>query len=494
MPVHTMRTSRGRPRRTRIIATLGPASSDESMISRLIETGMNVARINCSHGTMPEREAIFHRIRSVARELDRTVAILMDLSGPKMRVRDIPAGFIDLVVGTEATFVRGDADATKDAITTTYDALIDDLQRGDPVFLDDGNIKLRVLRKDDTSATCIVEVGGQLKPRKGLNLPGSKVSVASMTDKDIEDLEHGCRLGADFFALSFVREARNLQELRDRMLAFGGTAKLVAKIEKPQALDVLEEIIDASDAIMVARGDLGVELPVEQVPSIQKRIIRQCRKAMKPVIVATQMLESMILNPRPTRAEVSDVANAITDGCDAIMLSGETAAGSYPLEAVAVMAEVANITEKELLGEQFEVRYPKDARGDSYRMAIAQGAANIADALGAKFLVVRSESGVTARYFSKLRPRVPVIACNPNDDVLRKHALYWGVIPVRTSRDETESPTMEEELRFLARELFNQGLAGPVDNILVVSSFPWGDSRPPNSLRAIRVGEAVGAL
>lgn len=489
----TMRTQRGKPRRTKIIATLGPASSEVEQIAELIQAGMNIARINCSHGNHEQHRRTFSNVREAARALGRTVAILFDLSGPKIRIRDLVGDAVQLVEGERITFVRGDAMATPEAMTTTLPTLVDDLQIGDPVYLDDGNIQLHVVEKDADTATARVVVGGILKSRKGLNLPGSRISVPALTEKDVQDMELGVSLGVDFFALSFVREAQHVQDLRDRLKALRCSTPIISKIEKPAAVENIEAIIQASDAIMVARGDLGVELPVEVVPTVQKRVISACRRAMKPVIVATQMLESMIQNARPTRAEVSDVANAIMDGADAVMLSAETASGEHPVAAITTMAEVAYNTERYLFEVPGRQAFATDSRGDPYRMAIIESAANIAEKLGAKFIVVRSESGETARFFGKLRSVCPVIAANPSDAVLRRHALYWGVLPVKTSSDDTDMPTMESELRMLARELFNQGLAMPSDRIIVVSHYPWGEQRPPNSIRATSVGDVLGA-
>ncbi|MCA8938992.1 MAG: pyruvate kinase [Planctomycetes bacterium] len=494
MPAYTMRTQRGNPRRTKIVCTLGPASRSEERIAHLIDAGMNVARINCSHGSHDEHRETYARLRSVAAEMGRSLAILFDLSGPKIRVGAFDEAGIELKRGSRLTFVEGDGEGTVDAMTSTYPALITDLEVGDEVYLDDGNLRLRVAEKTESSAICVVEVGGLLKPRKGINLPGSRVSAPALTEKDEADLELAAELGADFVALSFVREAEHVNELRERLKLLNSNAQIVSKIEKPQAIENLEAIIEASDAVMVARGDLGVELPVERVPGVQRQIIRSAARHLKPVIVATQMMESMINSPRPTRAEVSDVANAIHDGCDAVMLSAETASGSYPIETVRTVSEVAIDTERLMIEERANAPMTVSAHGDPYRQAIVSGAEHIAATLHAKFIVVRSESGLTARYLSKLRGICPIIAANPDSTVLRRHALLWGVIPVKTAERDNEIPSMDVELAHLARELFRLGLGMPHDKMVVVSHFPWGEQRPPNSIRAIRIGDAIDQL
>ncbi|NUQ35877.1 MAG: pyruvate kinase, partial [Planctomycetaceae bacterium] len=347
----------------------------------------------------------------------------------------------------------------------------------------------------DQAVQISVEGQATLTPemeRKGINLPGSQVSAASLTQKDMEDVKLGAELGADFVALSFVRTPQNIRDLRAMLTKLGSNALIVAKIEKPQALDHLPEIIGETDAVMVARGDLGVEMPVEQVPVIQKRIIRECTRALKPVIVATQMLESMIHAPRPTRAEVSDVANAIEDGCDAVMLSAETASGEFPIEAVEIMAGVAVNSEADILHRQHATDFLGSTAGDPLRKAMVTGAAKIAEALSAKFIVLRPESGETARYFSKLHASCPIMAVNPDDKILRRHALYWGVLPLHTGAAVGATPTMDEELRYLARALLERGFVTFKDHVVVVSRYPWGERHPPNTIRAVKVEEVFG--
>ncbi len=459
----------------------------------MIDAGMNVARLNFSHGTHESQRSSYDLVRRVAAGKRRTIAIMADLSGPKIRCREITDGQVLLGAGEKIEIVRGDQIGTRRELTTTYEPLVDDVEVGDPIFLDDGSIRLLVQGKASDRLICRVEVGGVLKSRKGINLPGSRVSAPSLTAKDALDLEFACKLGVDFVALSFVRQAADIVDLKQRLQKLGSPAKVIAKIEKPAALDELDAIIEASDGVMVARGDLGIELPVEKVPLIQKRIIRAARHALKPVIVATQMLESMIEHPTPTRAEVSDIANAIEDGGDAVMLSAETASGKYPVAAVRTMASVARDIETEYAERVLASGFIEETLGDPLRKSMVMGAAIIAEALKAKYIVVRSESGETARYLSKIRGRCPIIAVHPDDAVLRRHALFWGVLPVQTDAATGSAQLgIDAELKFLASAILDQGLVLAQDPIIVISRYPWGEQQPPNSIRAVIVGEAAG--
>jgi pyruvate kinase len=490
----TKRTVLGQPLRTKIVCTLGPASREPAMISALIDAGMAVARLNMSHGEQDVHRKTYETVRKVSAEHKRSVAIMADLSGPKIRLNEIDGGSFELKPGQKIDFVRGDAPGNPQALTCTYPAFIDDVDIDEPVFINDGAIRLNVQKKQADRVTCLVDVGGKVSSRKGINLPGTRISSPSLTEKDIRDLEFGVKLGVDVFALSFVRSAADVHDLRTRLVALGSSAQIVSKIEKPQALKDLENIIEASDAVMVARGDLGIEMPVESVPASQKAIIRACREALKPVIVATQVLESMIENPTPTRAEVSDIANAIEDGCDALMLSAETAAGKYPRQAVETMARVARDVEKTLSVPAEPAKFLAGRHGDALRRAMVIGAAIIAEPLGAKFIVVRSESGVTARYLSKVRGKTPVLAVHDDPAVLRRHALMWGVLPVLTRLEDGEGPEMEEDLHQLASAVLQEGLVSMSDRIVVISRYPWGEQQPPNNIRTLKIGDALGAL
>ncbi len=493
MQAYTTRTARGQPLRTRIICTLGPSSREPAVLAELIEAGMSVARLNMSHGGHALHRETFQAVREVSARMRREIAVMVDLSGPKIRLLEIEDGAFELKTGEHIAFVRGDKPGTREALTATYARLIDDVEVGEAVYINDGAIRLTVSEKDADRATCRVDVGGTISSRKGINLPGTQISTPALTEKDIADLAFGVELGADAFALSFVRSADEVKDLRERLRQLGSRALIVAKIEKPQALKQLEAIIDAADVIMVARGDLGIELPVETVPLHQKRIIRACSDGLKPVIVATQVLESMVESPTPTRAEVSDIANAIEDGCDALMLSAESAAGRYPVLAVRTMARVARDVERVLAPREDPQVFMERRSGDALRKAMVTGAALIAEPLGAKFIVVRSESGVTARYLSKIRGPVPILAVHHDPAVLRRHALFWGVLPVRTTAEE-DAPDMEAELRQLAQVALDQGLVTTSDRILVVSRYPWGEQLPPNNIRTLRIADALGGL
>lgn len=490
----TRRTVRGQPLRTKIVCTLGPSSRDQAMIESLIDAGLTVARLNMSHGTHDIHQKTFAAVRAAAAARNRPVAVMVDLCGPKIRLSEIEGDSIELQPGGTIDFVRGIDPGTASELTCSYEGFIDDVDVDEPVYINDGAVRLTVTRKAADRVSCSVDVGGVISSRKGINLPGTRISSPALTVKDIDDLEFGVTLGADIFALSFVRSADEVKDLRARLTALGSDAQIVAKIEKPQALKDLEAIIEASDAIMVARGDLGIELPVESVPLHQKRIVRACREALKPVIVATQVLESMIQQPTPTRAEVSDIANAIEDGCDALMLSAETAAGKYPLQAVETMARVCRDVEKVLTAAAAPEDFIGRRSGDAVRKAMVVGATLIAGPLGAKFIVVRSESGVTARYLSKVRGHCPILAVHHEAAVLRRHALMWGVLAVQTKAEHGELPSMEDDLRQLARAILEEGLVSISDRILVISRYPWGEQLPPNNIRTLRVGDALGAL
>jgi len=490
----TIRTTRGQPLRTKIVCTLGPSSRDPSVIAALIDNGMAVARLNMSHGDHDLHGKTYEAVRRASAGRNRPIAVMADLSGPKIRLHEIAGGSFELKAGAKIDFVRGTAPGTQTELTCTYASFVDDVDVDEPVYINDGAIRLNVVKKQADRVSCVVDVGGLVSSRKGINLPGTRISSPSLTEKDLRDLEFGVKLGVDLFALSFVRSADDVKDLRARLDALGSTAQIVSKIEKPQALKDLEAIIEASDAVMVARGDLGIELPVESVPLHQKAIVRACRNALTPVIVATQVLESMIENPTPTRAEVSDIANAIEDGCDALMLSAETAAGKYPVQAVSTMARVARDVEKVLTVQADTEDFLSRRSGDALRKAMVIGAALIAEPLGAKFIVVRSESGVTARYLSKVRGLCPVLAVHHDPGVLRRHALLWGVLPVQTASEPGEMPDMNEDLRQLADAILQEGLVSHADRIVVISRYPWGEQQPPNNIRTLKVGDALGAL
>jgi len=428
--------------KTKIVATIGPASSNPEVIEQLINAGMNVARLNFSHGSHEEHGQVLNSIRSLSRKMNRPVGILLDLQGPKIRTGKLKDGEpIELkrnakvAISTTATIGEGDT------IATTYKKLAGDVEEGDRILLDDGLIELKVLSKDKDSVICRVINGGLLKERKGINLPGVNVSADSLTEKDKKDLNFGIRVGVDYFALSFVRTADDLKTIKSIMKKQGADIPVVAKIEKPEAVDNLDSILEVADGIMVARGDLGVEMKPEKVPTIQKHIISKSISANKPVITATQMLESMIVNPIPTRAEASDVFNAIIDGTDAIMLSGETASGRNPVKAVKMMTRIAKEAEKSHF-MTYNITHKKDL-DDTVTHAVAQSSVNIMQEIDAKAIIAFSVSGKTSKLISKQRPAKPVFGLTPEASIYNRLALLWGITPLLISRIEDTKRIIE---------------------------------------------------
>lgn len=421
-------------RRTKIVATLGPACDSEDRIRKLVEAGLDVARLNFSHGTQAEHAERIQRIRAVSAALDKPVAILQDLQGPKIRTGEL-ASDIPILLQDGAPFTITSEPTLGDArrVSTTYTNLPNDVRPGERILLSDGLIELSVTAINGNDVLTQVVHGGSLRAHQGINLPNSAVSTAAITDKDREDLKFGLEQGVDFVAMSFVRRADDVQQLKKLIADAGKKTPVVAKIEKPQALDDIEAILEATDVIMVARGDLGVEMALEQVPIVQKNLIAAAARHNVPVITATQMLESMIVNPRPTRAEASDVANAIFDGTDAIMLSGETAVGQFPIEALSMMARIAEATESSpRYREQREVANALMRHHDhgDLSLAIARATHSIASTIDIAAIVAFTQSGYTARLVSKNRPSVPIYALVYTEETARRVSLYWGVTPL----------------------------------------------------------------
>jgi pyruvate kinase len=419
-------------RRTKIVATVGPACQSEEMLNALVQGGVDVFRLNFSHGDHAAKSAVIRTIRDLSLRHEHAVAILGDLQGPKIRTGVMLGGGMYLTAGSEVVVTTRGVVGQGDTIPTIYQGLPNDVGPGDRILLDDGLMELRVLGVEGQDVRCLVVSGGLLKDRKGINLPGAKVSAPALTEKDREDLHFCIMEELDYVALSFVREASDVLELKAILESHGSQLRVIAKIEKPEAVINFAAILAAADGIMVARGDLGVEINPEKVPLIQKRIIRSCNQAGKPVITATQMLESMINNPRPTRAETSDVANAILDGTDAIMLSAETASGSYPLEAVSMMVQVARDVE----GDpqlRAQVYHPAPEREDMSHLVevIGQAACRVAEAVNAAAILAFTQTGSTAALVSKYRPSLPIIAVTPSHRVRRMLALYAGVHSLR---------------------------------------------------------------
>lgn len=440
-------------RHTKIVCTIGPATRNKESIGRLMDAGMNVARLNFSHGSHQDHKETVDWVRSIAKEKGKPISILMDLQGPKIRVGQMKEGAQTVKAGQELVITSADVEGTSDLIPIDFPELPRDASVGDTILIDDGLLELRVTGKDKQKGELRTEVivGGLLKSRKGVNLPNVAIQTSPITDKDFEDLKFGLSLGVDFVALSFVRSPREIQEIVSRVRAEGSQAGVIAKIEKPEAIPVIDDIIEEADGIMVARGDLGIEIPSEQVPIVQKMIIERCRSAGKPVITATQMLDSMISNPRPTRAESSDVANAIMDGTDAVMLSGETAAGDYPFEAVAVMDRIARNVEENYteLYNSLEFRKP-DWEEKQVIESVAYSCVSMAENVGAVAIATITHSGSTARRISKFRPNVPIIAFTEEEIVRHQLNLVWGVqcMKVKELFDTDQSISrMEEALK-----------------------------------------------
>ena len=440
------------PRRAKIVATLGPACSQESTFRELLRAGLDVARLNFSHGTHPEKLKLIEMVRKVSREEGKSICILGDLQGPKIRTGRLKNRIpVQLKAGQRLTITPRDILGASTLIATTFPTLAENLEPGARILLSDGLIELRVVDIPSEDVECEVINGGMLGEHKGINLPGIPVRVPSLTEKDEEDLEFGMKHEVDAIAVSFVRTADDVRHVKFRVDALGLETWIIAKLEKPQAIENLEAILESADGVMVARGDLGVEMPPEKVPAIQKHVIRRAAEYRKPVITATQMLESMIENPRPTRAEASDVANAIYDGTDAVMLSAETAAGKYPVEAVKMMAKIVSETESNLRDTSaWDSR--QSHGGLSIAETICESAAHAAEDLDVSAIAVFTETGTTARQLSKYRPRPPIFALSSVDSVIHRMALLWGVQPIQCPKLQTA-----EQMVDLAESVLEQG-------------------------------------
>lgn len=468
-------------RRAKIVCTLGPATASEEKVQELVDAGMDVARINRSHGSHEEHAAIIERIRTAAERSGRAVAILVDLQGPKIRLERFEDGPHELAVGDVFTITTRDVPGTKDLVGTTFKGLPGDCKVGDVLLIDDGKVQVRVTDVTETDVTTRVEVPGPVSDNKGINLPGVAVSVPAMSEKDIEDLRWALALKADFIALSFVRSAKDYDQVAAVMAEEDYHAPVIAKVEKPQAVENLAEIVDAFDGIMVARGDLGVELPLEQVPMVQKEAVAMARRMAKPVIVATQVLESMISNPRPTRAETSDCANAVLDGADAVMLSGETSVGKYAIECVRTMARIIEATEEHGLERIAAFTSTPRTRGG----VITQAANLIGSELEAKYLVTFTQSGDSARRMSRLRSPIPLLAFSPDPRTRRQLAITWGVQTiVSESVPHTDAMVAEVDVR-----LQSGGFAQPGDRVVVVSGAPVGRPGTTNMVQVHTIGD-----
>jgi pyruvate kinase len=469
-------------RRTKIVATLGPSTNEPGMITDLIDAGVNVFRLNFSHGDRATHQRNAAAIREAAAEAGRPIGILQDLQGPKIRTQTFAEGSVELEEGQRFALTCGDdAPGDRERVGVTYSGLCRDVNGGDVLLLDDGRLSLRVEEIEGSTIHTTVTAGGTLSNNKGINIPGADLSVPALTDKDVDDLMFGAELDVDWVAMSFVRSRDDLLLARHYLARAGSQAKLMAKIEKPGAVERFAEILREVDGVMVARGDLGVEMAPERVPLIQKRLIRQSLEAGKPVITATQMLESMIDAPTPTRAEASDVANAIYDGTDAIMLSGETAVGAYPLNAVKMMNRIATTVEldegyRHALHEQ--APEPEDTTAD----AVSFGACQMAYSLSAQLIVTFTSSGTTALRVSRNRPDAPILAITPSERAYRQLAVAWGVVPHNSS----DIQSTDDMVQVASQAIRETGLAEPGGRFVITAGVPFGLSGSTNLIRVER--------
>jgi pyruvate kinase len=461
-------------RRSKLVCTLGPACDSPQGLEALIDAGMDVARLNFSHGTHEEHGLRFERLRKASEVKRKAVAALQDLCGPKIRTGTFPTKF-DLPTGVEAFLVEGEHSDDERVIPIHREGLAEDVRVGDHILFDDGRLILRVLAVENGRVKVNIEQGGGMRNNIGVHLPSKTMRGGALTEKDKEDLQYGLSRGMDYIALSFVRRADDIKIVREICLAWGQPTPIIAKIETPDALENLESIVAASDGVMVARGDLGVEFPPERVPVIQRQILGVARRVRRPVIVATEMLQSMTKSARPTRAEASDVANAVYSGTDAVMLSGETATGDFPTQAASMMSRIAMEAEKSPFYEQV----PYASRATSVGEAIARGACNTAREIGAKFLVAFTESGMSAMTVSLARPSVPIIAFSQNPKTRRRMALYWGVIP----REMPSMGDMDALVDWCTGDLMATGLASPGERVVIVCGAPIGVSGSTNTIR-----------
>lgn len=466
-------------RKAKIICTLGPSSCDYDQISRLAKAGMNVARINFSHSTQEANGKLMQTVRQVARDLNMPLAVLQDLQGPKIRVGAFRDGPVILKPGADFTLTTRKVEGTIAIVSVSYPHFHLDVKMGDLVLLDDGNLSLKVLKVEGQDVYCRVVYGGKLSDHKGINLPDNLLTVDCLTPKDLDDLSFGLEQGVDYIALSFVQKPSDIEDLRRQIRARGHNVPIVAKIEKPQAVAAIEKIIELADVIMIARGDLGVEMLTEEVPYQQKRIIALCNQSGVPVITATQMLDSMISNPRPTRAEASDVANAILDGSDAVMLSGETASGKFPEEAVRTMSKIISLIEMK------QVDHPVFRRKDKSKVfspcvAIGYSACQAAEMVEASAIVCLTQTGTTAKTLARFRPVTPILALSNTNSTYNQIALYWGVSGLRIAE---LSGNIDEVIQDFNRDVLAEGLFSKGDRLVFTAGLPFSEKCSTNMLR-----------
>jgi len=468
------------------VCTLGPAVSTPERIRALVDAGMDVARMNLSHGSYADHERVYKMVRQASDETGHGVGIFADLQGPKIRLGKVADGPVQLEEGASFTITTREVPGDAQVCSTTYEGLPGDVNVGDQILIDDGKVRLQVEEVGETDVVTRVVVPGPVSNHKGINLPGVAVSVPALSEKDKEDLRWALHMTVDFIALSFVRSARDVEDVREIMREENVFLPVIAKIEKPQAIANIEEIVDAFDGFMVARGDLGVECPLEDVPFLQKQVIEVARRHAKPVIVATQMLESMISAPRPTRAEASDVANAVLDGADAVMLSGETSVGDFPIETVETMARIIESTEDHGLSRMAAIDWQPRTRGG----VIAKAANEVAERVGAKYLVAFTQSGDSARRMSRYRGRVPMLAFTPVDIVRSQLSLSWGIETFKAPEVEHTDEMVRQVDEYLLQ--INRLQEG--DLVVIIAGSPPGIPGSTNALRIHRMGDAKNAI
>ncbi|MDX2340917.1 pyruvate kinase [Micrococcus sp. M4NT] len=473
-------------RHAKIIATFGPATASDEATRAIIRAGADVVRMNMSHGDHTVHAETYERVRRLSVEEERPVAIFADLQGPKIRLGRFADGPHELAVGDRLTITTRSVEGTRELVGTTHQGLPGDVSPGDVLLIDDGKVRVRAVEVTDTDVVTEVEIAGTVSDNKGINLPGVAVNVPALSEKDEDDLRWALRTGVDMVALSFVRDAADVERVHAIMDEEERRVPVIAKIEKPQAVENLEAIVDAFDMIMVARGDLGVELPLEEVPVVQKRAVDLARRWAKPVIVATQVLESMIENPRPTRAEASDCANAVLDGADAVMLSGETSVGTYPVLTVETMARIIESTETHGL----EMIHPLGSRPRTRGGAITRAAVDVADQLDVPFLATFTESGDTARRLSRLRPRQPIYAYTHREHTHNILCIAWGVYPKMVPFAETT----DHMTRLVEESLTSEGIAERGDLVVIAAGSPPGQVGSTNTLRVHRVGDDASGV
>ncbi len=464
-------------RKTKIVCTIGPASESTEIMEELIRSGMDVARLNFSHGTLQGHESKVESLRAISRHLGRNVAILQDLAGPKIRIGSFQGGYAVLKPGSWFTLTTRDVAGDEHHVSVSYPNLPKEVNPGDAILLGDGALELEVAETTPTDIRCRVLAGGHISSRKGINLPTGTLRIPSLTKDDRRNLVSGIKMGVDFIALSYVRRARDIKGARDIIESEGAKIPIIAKIETRKALDNIDAILEEVDGIMVARGDLGVETPLERVPLVQKMLIRKANALGKPVITATQMLGSMVDNPRPTRAEVTDIANAIFDGTDALMLSEETAVGNYPVESVRTMANIAMAAEEGFPYEVFERKGHN--RGGSTPDAISYGACLLAREVDAKAIVTPTESGMTARLVSRYRPSHPIIALSPHEETIKQLSLSWGTIPIKVDTFEDTDDMIEKA----KRATVEMGFARRGEKIVLTAGLPIGIAGNTNIIK-----------